>query len=455
MLQKQLNWIEPLDLAQKIADNYNAQSWVFLYSGLHDEIKNSRSIIALFPQEELILDNLNQLKKSLSPNKPWLGYISYEAAEEENKTEISWEKPLDSIAKTSIAKPLNLQKSFIDLPKIWLLNFALILTFDHDKKLVEALFSKQEQLDEVLNYQEKSYAEEENRVTNFASNFSDDQYLQTIEEIRAMILRGDFYQTNLTRKFFGNIDKKSSVMNQKSSNDEAKLNQSDYFKLFTELNQASPANYSSFLNLKDNFVISSSPELFFSIKNNEIISRPIKGTAPRSIDSKQDLQNKENLQNSSKERAENLMIVDLVRNDLSRICKAGSVMVKNLFQVNSYKTLHHMSSEITGEIADNFDIVDCLQATFPAGSMTGAPKIKAMEIIAQKEKIARGVYSGAIGYFSGDEANFSVVIRTLICQKNKFEFQVGGAITYDSQALAELEETMVKAQAIKKILKIA
>ena len=419
-LQKQkLDWIEPLDLAQKIADNYSAESWIFLYSGLHDEIKNSRSFIALFPQQELILDSLEQL--IIKPDESWFGYISYEAAA--------------NLAAT--------QKSFIDLPKIWLLNFALIFEFNHDKKLVEVYFSKQEYLEEVLNYKQKSSAELSNhkiQITNFASNFSDNKYLQAIADIREMIARGDFYQSNLTRKFFGNINLD---------------NQRDFFELFTNLNNTSPANYSSFIKLRDNFIISSSPELFLSIKDGEIISRPIKGTASRNQDVEQDERNKINLQNSEKERAENLMIVDLVRNDLSRICKAGSVAVKNLFQVNTYKTLHHMSSEIIGKIADKFNIVDCLQACFPAGSMTGAPKIKAMEIIAQKEKINRGVYSGAIGYLSTYEANLSVVISTLICQKNKFEFQVGGAITFDSVARAELEETKIKARAIEKVLGIS
>ena len=252
-----------------------------------------------------------------------------------------------------------------------------------------------------------------------------------------MIACGDFYQVNLTRKFFGNINYET---------------QQEFFSLFTKLDKISPANYSSFLKLRDNFIISSSPELFLNIKDSIITSRPIKGTAARSNDATQDQQNKEYLQNSEKEKAENLMIVDLVRNDISQVSKAGSVKVNNLFQVNSYKTLHHMSSEISGKIAENFDVIDCFESCFPAGSMTGAPKIKAMEIIAQKEKLNRGVYSGAIGYFKGDEANFSVVIRTLICQKNKFEFQVGGAITFACDTKKELEETFVKAKAIKQVL---
>lgn len=207
------------------------------------------------------------------------------------------------------------------------------------------------------------------------------------------------------------------------------------------------------MKLDENFIISSSPELFFNIKNNKITSIPIKGTAPRGSSAKQDQENKLALKNSPKERAENLMIVDLVRNDLARICKAGSVKVDNLFKITTYKNIHHMSSEISGRLDEKYSTIDALRALFPPGSMTGAPKIKAMEVAAKKEKINRGVYSGAIGFFDNQTANFSVVIRTLILQKRKFEFQSGGAITFDSDPKKELEEIYNKAKALLKILK--
>lgn len=417
ILNKILPWIEPQNLAKKIADNYTQDSWIFLNSGLCDEIKNSRSIIALFPQNEFISDDLEELRKLTGT---YFGYVAYE-----------YGKSLEKIPPT--------QNSYINLPLIWLINFAVILEFDHDTKTLQAFYLKDSQLEEILNYQEKSCAKIMVQTQTIASNFTDEQYLQTIDDIKQMIARGDFYQVNLTRKFYGEFNLE---------------NQNDFFELFTRLSAASPANYSAFLKLKENYIISSSPELFIEVKNGHIISRPIKGTAPRDTDFAKDEENKNYLQTSQKEQAENLMIVDLVRNDLSRICKEGSVKVDNIFKVNSYKTLHHMSSQISAQIADDFDVIDAFKATFPPGSMTGAPKIKAMKIIAQEEKIARGVYSGAIGYFSENEANFCVVIRTLICQKNKFEFQVGGAITFDSDPQKELQETFVKAKAIMKILNL-
>ena len=187
-------------------------------------------------------------------------------------------------------------------------------------------------------------------------------------------------------------------------------------------------------------------------ENGIVKSRPIKGTSARSQDDLQDEKNKSDLQNSPKERAENLMIVDLVRNDLSRVCKAGSVEVKNLFEVISYKTIHHMVSEIVGQVDEKFSALDVIKACFPAGSMTGAPKVKAMQVVAKKEKLNRGIYSGSIGVIGGEEVNLSVVIRTLICCSDDFEFQVGGAITFDSDEQKELEEIFNKAKGILKLL---
>ena len=417
MLTKNLKWQDPLKLAQKIANNYD-KNWVFLYSALSKDVKNSTSYLALFPQKELIEDDFLAIKND---QEKYFGYLSYELGSE-----------FEKMPKT--------KNSYINLPKIHLIKFGLIFEFNHHKKTLKTFYHNQKYLDEVLNYKDLKPSSANIKVKNITSNFSNNSYLEAIQDIKKMIANGDFYQTNLTRKFFGEFNK---INNQKQN-----------FDLFTKLIKSSAGNYSSFLKLNENFIISSSPELFLKIKNSKILSRPIKGTAPRAENKKQDQKNKITLKNSPKERAENLMIVDLVRNDLARICKAGSIKVKKLFNITTYQTIHHMSSEIYGEIATNFNTFDALKSSFPAGSMTGAPKIKAMEIAAKKEKINRGIYSGAIGYLSGNEANLSVVIRTLIIQNNKFEFQVGGAITFDSNPKSELEEIFNKATGILKLLKI-
>lgn len=421
---KKLNWQDPLKLAQKISDNDRDESWAFLYSALSNSVTNSYSYIGIFPQNKIIESDFFAAEKILkSTNKRWFGYLSYEVGG-------SFEK----FSKT--------KKSFIELPKIWLINFAVVLEFNHKNKTLRAFFSDEKKLEQVLQYKRSTKTKhlEKPILSSLDSNFTDQSYLAAIANIRKKIAAGDLYQTNLTRKFFGQFTKKQ--------------NQQQAFKLFANLTKLSPANYSSFLKLEEDYVISSSPELFLSAKNGRVISRPIKGTAPRTIDAKQDRKNRLNLKNSAKERAENLMIVDLVRNDLSRICKAGSVKVKKLFTITTYQNIHHMSSEIHGKIAEKFCALDVLRTCFPAGSMTGAPKIKAVEVAAKKEKIDRGIYSGSIGIFSRDEINSSVVIRTLVLSGKKFEFQVGGAITFDSNPKSELEEIFNKARGILKLLKI-
>ncbi|MES2962163.1 MAG: anthranilate synthase component I family protein [Pseudomonadota bacterium] len=420
MPKLEINWQEPLDFARRISGNYD-ENWVFLYSGLSDKIKKSVSIIALFPKEKIVGNDFLEAEKIIkSDKKKWLGYLSYELGQD-----------FEKLPKT--------EKSLIDLPKIYLMNFALMLEFDHDKKKLTAIFDDKKNLEQVLKW--APFLNKTNiQIKNLSSNFTNESYLAAISDIKNQIAAGDFYQTNLTRKFFGEFKEKQ--------------NHQKNFQLFTRLTELSPANYSAFLKIDESYIISSSPELFLKAKNNHILSRPIKGTAPRDQDLKQDKKNKLNLKNSLKERAENLMIVDLVRNDLARACAAGSVVVKKLFEITSYQNIHHMSSEIHGKIAQNLSAFDAIKSCFPAGSMTGAPKIKAMEVAAKKEKLNRGVYSGSIGLFSKNEINSSVVIRTLILQENKFEFQVGGAITFDSDPKAELEETFNKAKGIAQLLQV-
>jgi anthranilate/para-aminobenzoate synthase component I len=202
--------------------------------------------------------------------------------------------------------------------------------------------------------------------------------------------------------------------------------------------------------MKDASILSSSPERFLTVDaTGHMISSPIKGTAPRFTDPALDASSRTRLETSAKDRAENLMIVDLMRNDLSRSSKPGSVRVERLFEVSSYATLHHMASTITGQKRPDILTLDALHHCFPPGSMTGAPKIRAMQWCLEHERIRRGVYSGALGWFGGDGAcDFSVVIRTLVTEGRRFEFQVGGGIVADSDPTEEWQETITKAQGI-------
>ncbi|NBO17982.1 MAG: anthranilate synthase component I family protein [Proteobacteria bacterium] len=229
------------------------------------------------------------------------------------------------------------------------------------------------------------------------------------------------------------------------------------FAMFRELCRISPAAYSSFLKMGDSCVLSSSPELFLRISpEGHITARPIKGTSPRSADAAQDAANRQLLENSEKDKAENLMIVDLMRNDLARASQPGSVKTEALFEITSHSTVHHMSSTIVARKRPGCTTLQAIAGAFPPGSMTGAPKIMAMQLCTQLEKLERGIYSGAIGWLGGDgSAELSVVIRTLIIQGKNFEFQVGGGIVADSTPEKELQETIDKAQGILKLLGIS
>lgn len=425
MQKIRLKWQNPINLARKISQNCD-YDFAFFYSGLSQEIKNSKSILAIFKDESSQIRDFDKLKKSLGAKKSYencyFGHISYE-----------FKDKIENFAKTA--------KTLVQNDEIYFCKYNLIFEFDHKNQELNAHFKFKENLDEVLSFEERKLPQIKPKVTKISSNFSSKEYLGAIAKIKDEIAQGTFYQTNLTRKYFGQIEDCASQ---------------NYFEIFANLCEISPANYSFFGKNGEKFVISASPELFLKINNRKILSRPIKGTSKRFLDDKKkDAASKNYLKKSDKERAENLMIVDLVRNDLSRVCQPKSVCVNNLFKITSYRTLHHLSSEVRGQIAQNYDALDAIKSSFPPGSMTGAPKIKAIEFATSLEKLDRGVYSGSIGYFlSKNDANFNVVIRTILFDGKNFEFQVGGAITYDSIAKNELEEIFVKAKAIAKVLNI-
>jgi para-aminobenzoate synthetase len=220
------------------------------------------------------------------------------------------------------------------------------------------------------------------------------------------------------------------------------------------LKEINPAPYSAFLRLENVSVVSSSPEQFLQVTPTGLVStKPIKGTRPRSADPVIDEANAEELRNNQKERAENLMIVDLMRNDIGRIAQADSLKVSKLFEIESYATVHQLVSTVEAQLAEGQTAFSAMQAAFPGGSMTGAPKARAMEIIEVLEKGNRGIYSGVIGFFGfNGSADFGMTIRTVVFEGDRASIGVGGGITIDSDPLAELEETKLKAQALLRVL---
>jgi para-aminobenzoate synthetase component 1 len=263
------------------------------------------------------------------------------------------------------------------------------------------------------------------------SSFTRSAYLDAVARVREYILAGDIFEANISQRL------------------EAPLREPPW-SLYRRLRAINPAPFAAFLELGDVCVLSASPERFLRLTpDRQVEARPIKGTRPRGISPEHDAALGRSLTTSVKDRAENLMIVDLLRNDLSRVCTPGTVRAPELFALEYYSTVHHLVSTVVGELSPELDAVDLLCAAFPGGSITGAPKIRAMEIIAELEPSRRGVYCGSIGYLSVTGAlDMSIVIRTYLARHGRVYFSVGGAITADSDPEEEYEETLDKARAL-------
>jgi para-aminobenzoate synthetase component 1 len=265
-----------------------------------------------------------------------------------------------------------------------------------------------------------------------------DEYIATIKKLQQHILRGDCYEINYCQEFFAENVFIDPVL------------------VYMQLLKISPTPFSCFYKLENKYLVCASPERFLSKINDTIFAQPIKGTAPRHANTGLDKMEEKKLYENKKERSENVMIVDLVRNDLSKICNEGSVKTEELFGIYSFPQVHQMISTIKGELKQNISFTEIIKATFPMGSMTGAPKYRAMQLIEQYEKTKRQLFSGSVGYISPQkDFDFNVVIRSIFYNTaNKFlNFLVGSAITFYADAEKEYEECILKAKAIHDTLK--
>lgn len=268
------------------------------------------------------------------------------------------------------------------------------------------------------------------------SNFTPATYQDAVQKALDAIYAGEIFQVNLAQRFTTTLPDNYNL-----------------FSLYCQLRQINPNPFAGFLQLDDINILSASPERFLKLCENQVEACPIKGTRPRSRDELSDKKFAEELIQSSKDHAENIMIVDLLRNDMSKVCQAYTVQVPELCALRSYPHVYHLESIITGHLAPEKNAVDILKASFPGGSITGAPKIRAMEIIQILEPHARGPYCGCIGYvaFNGD-MDMAITIRSFVVKDNKLSFHAGGAITADSSPEAEYQETLVKAKPLLRAL---
>ena len=267
------------------------------------------------------------------------------------------------------------------------------------------------------------------------SNMDENTYATAFKKIKQYLKEGDCYQVNLAQRFVANCTGAP-------------------WTAYLKLRALNTAPFSCYLNLPNVQVLSSSPERFLKVTQRLVQTKPIKGTRPRKTDIFEDEQQKQSLQNSDKDKSENLMIVDLLRNDIGKTCKKGSVKVPLIFNVESYATVHHLVSTVTGVLEDDQHALDLLKTCFPGGSITGAPKIRSMEIIEELEPNRRGVYCGAIGYigFNGN-MDTNIAIRTLVHSNDTIRFWAGGGIVNDSEMADEYQESFDKAKALLDLLK--
>jgi para-aminobenzoate synthetase component 1 len=269
------------------------------------------------------------------------------------------------------------------------------------------------------------------------ADFDKKAYCKAIQEAQRYIAEGDIYQVNLSQRF------KCSTS-------------ATPWDLYMRLRSASPAPFAGFFNAGDHQLLSSSPERFLRISGSTVETRPIKGTRPRGATTAEDQKLRQELLASAKDRAELIMIVDLERNDLGRVCRYGSIHPEELLRLEEHPVVHHLVSTIKGELAEGHDHIDCLRACFPGGSITGAPKIRAMEIIEELEPCRRKMYTGSMGYLGfNNETDLNILIRTMLHVNGTYYFNVGGGIVADSDPEMEYEETLHKGKGIMQALGIA
>ena len=348
---------------------------------------------------------------------------------------------------TKLSKPAT-----SDEGDLWLGLYDKVLAFDHEKEEVWAIVNYRKgeyeeelfiPLDEWLRQagdtKEKALdsngRSENNGRPSPVSNFSRAEYINAVNQVRNYIKAGDCYQANIAQRF--------SIKNGPHPKD-----------LYLFLREINPSLFAAYIGTGKAVILSSSPERFIKLDDDgKIEASPIKGTRPRGKTPKEDERLIKELADDPKERAENIMIVDLLRNDISKVSEPGEVKVTELCAVKTFPTVIHLVSTIIGKLKTSCSAVDLLRATFPCGSVTGAPKIRAMEIIDEIEPASRGVYCGAIGYLGFDQrADFSVAIRVMVLANGEYSFCAGGGVTWPSDPDAEYDETLAKARALKEAI---
>lgn len=328
-------------------------------------------------------------------------------------------------------------KDDLNLPDIYLIFPKDVLFFDHKKKIMKIICKNKSGISRIIemmgNKQEKAGLLRNRKTPNkikFKSNFTFQEYKKAVNKCREYVRAGDSFQIKISQRFECDITENS-------------------FEIYKRLRAINPSPYAAYLYFDDFILVSCSPEHLVKVENNNIETRPIGGTYPRGKNAAEDNAILKKFKEDEKEKAEHMMLIDLERNDLGRVCKYGSINVNERMSIEKYSHLMHIVTNIKGALEPKKNIFDVLMAMFPGGTITGCPKVRTMEIIDEIEPVARGPYTGSIGFMNfSNEMDLNIVIRTLIIKGNKGYVQVGGGIVADSNPFREYDETVDKARAI-------
>ena len=413
---QQINLIPNYETIKKLQDYCG----IVTFLNSNDSAKKSLLAIGVF--DELTYNKISffeDLKSFINKHNDWVfGYFNYD------------------LKNTVEPKLSSNNHDFIQMDENHFFVPKLVVEIENNKALIH--YHNDVDLSEFKEILKSSFKDSKNEPIQIKQKETKEEYINKIKEIKEHIQLGDIYEMNYCHEFFA-----------------ADVTLNNPALKYVQLNEKSNAPFSVFYKNKSQYILSASPERFLKKEGNTITSQPIKGTAKRGANTQEDLLIRQTLENDPKERAENIMIVDLVRNDLSKTALKFSVNVEELCKVYTFDTVHQMISTITSKIGVNTHPIDVIKNTYPMGSMTGAPKIEAMKIIEELEETKRGIYSGAIGYFTPQkDFDFNVVIRTILYNEklNRLSFMVGGAITLKSDPEKEYEETLLKANILLKTL---
>lgn len=405
------------------AQQYN-QVCYLQSNGYTDEYSTLDAFLAVEAAEEFCavdeyaFEQIEQFKTK-HPKRWMLGFFSYDLKNEMEEL------------RTSFPNPLDFPNLYFFVPKT---------TLKFSGSVVEIEGNAPQQIFQSIN----DFSQQEESLINppdviqVKKRMSKEKYLDSFEKMIAHIKRGDIYEVNLCQEFYD----ENVLINPLAT--------------YRALNKISPTPFSSFFKLYDKFILCASPERFLAKRGKTLVSQPIKGTAPRGKTKEEDDRIKTILKNNPKEIAENVMIVDLVRNDMTRSSQAATVQANKKLEIQSFKQVHQLVSTITGVKRDEISDITVIKNLFPPGSMTGAPKISAMHLCDLYENSRRGVYAGSVGYFAPDgNFDFNVVIRSILYNQSRryLSFHTGGAVTYHAQAEDEYKECLLKASAITTVLK--